>query len=595
MKKIQKRILLGILIVLGYLLLLSNPVQAANNINRIEMDVLVSKDGTAHITETWNASLNSGTEGYKPYGNLGDSQIKNFTVKDGNGKQYTTLDFWSTDKTFQEKAYKAGIHKTSRTTELCWGISQYGTNTYILNYDITNFVKQYQDSQVIYFGLIPKEMEQSPGSVKITIHAEETLSVENSNIWAFGYPRGDIQFLEGTIVMDSKGRLPASDYMVCLIKVKDGIFTPTRTIYRNFDDVYQEAMKDVKKDENEKKETRKNGGIMVVSTIVIMIVSMLPFVFWFAILYAILKCCGRASGKYETGEKIKEKEQPYYRDIPCKKDLLRAYWIGMQYGLIYEKSGVMGAILLKWIKEGKVGITKTKDGLFNLKDNNYAIDFTNPYFETENEMERRLSYLLKAASGNNQILESKEFEKYCKVHYEDIEAWFRSVTKYEESLLEKEGLIEKKKIEKKFLGIIPYQTTKKVLSNQLREEAVQLAGLKRYLLDYSQIEKREAIEVHLWEEYLIFAQLLGIADKVEEQFSKLYPSYNEISRINTHTTCMATRTMMYSGYTAAHRAYTASRASSSSSSSSYSSGSGGSSHSGGGSSSSGHSSGGGFR
>ena len=37
------------------------------------------------------------------------------------------------------------------------------------------------------------------------------------------------------------------------------------------------------------------------------------------------------------------------------------------------------------------------------------------------------------------------------------------------------------------------------------------------------IGEREAIEVALWEDYLVFANLLGIAKKVESQFKKLYP------------------------------------------------------------------------
>ena len=37
------------------------------------------------------------------------------------------------------------------------------------------------------------------------------------------------------------------------------------------------------------------------------------------------------------------------------------------------------------------------------------------------------------------------------------------------------------------------------------------------------MHEKKFIEVHVWNEYLMFAELLGIADKVKEQFSKLYP------------------------------------------------------------------------
>ena len=119
----------------------------------------------------------------------------------------------------------------------------------------------------------------------------------------------------------------------------------------------------------------------------------------------------------------------------------------------------------------------------------------------------------------------------------------------------------------------------KTASVALKEEATKLLGLKRFLLDYSLINKREVIEVKLWEDYLIFAQILGIADKVSEQFSKLYPDMNSLSNINTEFTTYAVYGMARCGYSAAHNAYSAAHTSSS--------GSGGGSHGG--------SSGGGFR
>jgi len=42
------------------------------------------------------------------------------------------------------------------------------------------------------------------------------------------------------------------------------------------------------------------------------------------------------------------------------------------------------------------------------------------------------------------------------------------------------------------------------------------------------IEDKKAIEVHMWDEYLIFAQGFGIADKVAKQFKDFHPTeYND--------------------------------------------------------------------
>ena len=46
---------------------------------------------------------------------------------------------------------------------------------------------------------------------------------------------------------------------------------------------------------------------------------------------------------------------------------------------------------------------------------------------------------------------------------------------------------------------------------------------KKFLNEFTLIKHREAIEVKLWNEYLMYASIFGIADKVASQFKKLYP------------------------------------------------------------------------
>ena len=59
MRKNKK--LLLIILIIGFICLLSNKVKAANAINKITMDVYINENGTAQITEVWQASLTTGT------------------------------------------------------------------------------------------------------------------------------------------------------------------------------------------------------------------------------------------------------------------------------------------------------------------------------------------------------------------------------------------------------------------------------------------------------------------------------------------------------------------------------------------------------
>ena len=119
------------------------------------MDIYIDEYGDAHVTEVWDYKVDSGTENYHSYKNIGNSKFTDFTVKDET-KTYTTLSSWDVDASFKEKSYKCGINKISKGVELCWGISSYGRHTYTLNYTITNFVSELKDSQMIYWELVPK-------------------------------------------------------------------------------------------------------------------------------------------------------------------------------------------------------------------------------------------------------------------------------------------------------------------------------------------------------------------------------------------------------------------------------------------------------
>ena len=183
-------------------------------------------------------------------------------------------------------------------------------------------------------------------------------------------------------------------------------------------------------------------------------------------------------------------------------------------------------------------------------------------------------------------LEQYEFSNWCSSNYSKILGWFDDVI-YDETL----ELVK--------LGKITYRSasTMKVFNYKyfdvdasMMEEAEKVAGLKKFLKEFTLIKEREPIEVQLWNEYLMYAQMFGIADEVAEQFQKLYPEivdymnttgydYNDVFFINS-----ITRNGIKSASTARSRAI------------SYSSGGGGfSSGGGGGGSFGGGGGGGGFR
>ena len=608
MNKSIKKIIFSLFILISFFL--TTTEVSANSVSKIEMDVYIDSYGNAKITEVWNAYLSQGTEGYRPYTNLGNSSISNFIISDDSGRIYESLSSWNVNASFDNKAYKSGLHYISNGVELCWGISNYGNRTYTLKYDISNFVTQYTDTQGIYFNFL--NLDQSVDNAKIIIHSDIPFSLDNSRIWAFGN-NGSINFEDGKIVLESGGFLSKSQYMVGLVRFETNLFNTSNSSSKSFDDVYDSAMSDVSKDELEYTDYRFLDYFKLFWKFIIMLIFnvLLNPIILFTIVYMVLKKkkgsewiwgSRKHSGYLDFGPGGKnipsDDKIEYWREIPCNKDLERAYWVSYQYNVVSIntlRKGIIGAILLKWIKEEKITVSKTRKGLFSFKDNNYAIDFSKSIY-CENKIENDLLEMLKRASGMNRILEAKEFEKWCKKNYSKIDSWFSTFIYNEQVELENQQLITSRVEETTGMFGKTKNITAKVVSPVLLNDAIHLKGLKKFLLDFSIMPEREYFEVHIWEEYLIFAQLLGIADKVEEQFSKLYPNFSQVSKLDIDMTTIAIRRMVDIGYkgieAGKHRA--ASSSSHDYSGSSRSSGGGGSSyHSGG--SSAGGSSGGGFR
>jgi len=231
------------------------------------------------------------------------------------------------------------------------------------------------------------------------------------------------------------------------------------------------------------------------------------------------------------------KDIAYFRDIPCDNDLYKAYYIAYKYKIIKNKTDILGAIILKWIKEGQIRIDTLETGTLIKKENTVMVLSNADLNSFSNITERKLFSMLLSASGDG-ILENREFERWCKKNYSKILSWFDRLIGDEEDKLITEGLInvQEEKVFKFFKCKRHYTT------DELHNQAIELAGLKKFLLDYTLIAERTAIEVNLFEDYLIYAQMMGIAKKVAKQFKELYPdiieqssfySYDNIIFINT--------------------------------------------------------------
>lgn len=563
------------------IMLIFTSVVNANSINSITMDIYIDENGDADVTEVWNCTTNQGTENYHPYYNLGESEITNLQVKDEDGVTYTPVSSWNVNGSFDNKKYKCGINRISDGVELCWGISEYGRKTYTINYEISNFVVSLTDSQMSYWTLMPHNFSNTIGNMEITVRADEKFE-GTLDVWGYGEYGAPAYVYDGVVKMHSDGSMTSDEYKVLLIKFPAGTFNTSVSLNNNFE--YYLSMADEGSveyvDENDFDYNLVYRKPSLLENIFNFLLGLIMFFLPVGLVVAIVSSIEHVTITKEQRKMIKE--APYYRDIPCEKDIFKMFYVAFSTGQMKRKTDVMGAVILKWLKEKKISIRKEETGIFKNKEETCVILDRNVADEIVNEYEKKL-YLLMYEASKDGILEKKELERWCSNNYQTILGWFDKVLAIEKEALlgdyslyrTKEGKILKKK--------------RIHFTDNLIQEAINISGLKKYLNDYTLINKREAIEVELFEEYLMFAQLVGIADKVAKEFKDLYPEVIEASSYQSYDNIIFLNTTMNRGITSANTAK--SRAES------YSSGGGGFSSGGGGGGSFGGGSrgGGGFR
>lgn len=559
-------------IIFTLVLFLVPSIILANEISNIDINIYVDNNGTAHVTEEWATNLIQGTEGYKPYYNLGESKISNFKVSI-NGKEYTYKSDYDINASFNEKKYKNGFHYIDNGVELCFGITNYGKNTYTLSYDISNFVVNTSDGyQMIYWTLFPYDYNPSPERVYIKIYSDFKYA-DTLDVWGYGKYGAPTYVYDGYIEMDSESTVYSSEYMTILVKFPKNTFTLNTTVDKTFDEYLNMA----NEGSTAYKVQKKSFFRELLNYIPVLISASIPFAIVFiAIRSSIVNGYG-----YKNNKVINKKETLLFRDIPCNKDIYYANTLTKLNNEIftgYKETNIFGAIILKWVKENKVKFINQTKGVFNKETS--SIDLTlNPTFD--NVLEKELFDIMYEASGDG-ILETKELEKWNNKHYTKFFNLFERINKVE---------IEKLKQGNHIYTRANKEECKKknIMDDTIYEESVKLYGLKKFLDEFSKIDTREVLEVHIWDEYLMFAYIFGIADKVAKQLKNLYPEV-----LTNQDNYVDFDTLMYINYISTRSVNAATTARSRAES--YSSGGGGfSSGGGGGGSFGGGGGGGGFR
>ena len=504
----MKPLSIKICLLLG-LLISATSVFSRPSLNNLDIKVVLSKNGDARITETREMYIDDeGTECYIGLANMGESQVKDLTVSDETGTQFINVD-WDVDETRDWKTYKCGIVTTSRGYELCWGLGDEGKRTYTTSYTITGLVRGYPDADAIRHVFLDTSVSPKPDHAKITIMTADTTMVINPDscgIWGFRF-EGNLWFENGTIVAETTKAMSEEAGLFIMVQFPKGMFEPTIWENDTFENKKGEAFEgsDYASSDDDEDMTWFEWVIFFLIYGVSALAAVCSFVWHiFTVWHARRKA---------------NKDLMWYRDIPLNGNLQEANNILNAYKYMHtDYNNLMSACILKLIQLGAITI-ETRPNIKGEMEPNFVIhELKN--FGNQPVLMRKIFNIFKNAAGSDTVLEPKELKQYMK------STCNQSITD-------------------SFINTLHTKTS--ISKYKDREEEVrQLFGLRKFLKEFTLMDERGVGEVKLWKDYMIYATLFGIADRVIKEMKKVNPEYFNMDQVANQMADNMTLPLIYS-------------------------------------------------
>lgn len=464
----------------------------------VSIHAQLHKDGSATLVERWRIVSDEGTEGYLIMGDSGDTQLKDFSVSDETGRRFIYEGSWDVDRSRSQKAGRCGLHRTGSGVELCWGLGDYGDHTYTLSFTLTNIVKSMSDYDCLHWLFIPPGMDIAPRDARLTIEVDgHPVTDDQVLAWGFGFEGGTYFTQDGTLQFRSTAPFGSSSRMIALVRLPKGWIDSPSVREGCFQDVLDQAMEGADFDEF----ADKSSFIDFLMTFIFVL---------FPILIAIFGVWARRRDRKKVLG-CKESEVQWYRDVPFEGDIFASEYLYNRVKGVAGHNNLTQAMILRMIYDGWLVITKI-DG------NKVELGFGKEDLTGQlNVYQKEFLGMLKEAAGSDRLLQHNEFSKWARRHPSTVDAWNTSLGSAGKTALFNKGLVLK--------------------TPECQKKAQEVIGFKKFLSDFTLVDQRRSAEVALWQDYLVYAALYGIANQVAKELSDIKPDiYKELTYGNTSMT-----------------------------------------------------------
>lgn len=477
------------------------------SIRDVDITLTLLPDGTASIHERWDVCAADGTEWYLVRGNLGDIEIGSLAVSDESGRAYVNEGSWDTQRGIAEKAGRCGIVRKRDGAEICWGIGSLGDHVFDVSYTMSRSVKSLNDYDMLHLQTVSPGLSSPPRHVRVTVRAQQhQLDTANTRAWGFGFA-GRVDFRDGAVVYESTEPFVRNSSVIVLLRFDKGMFDSPSRQDRDFADALAVAMEGA--DFGSDSDSGVGGGFARLVAVFVVTVAAI---------------CSIAAGSRSARRRkilgMKPSEVPWNREIPFGGDLEASAYTLAKLG---ESSGGSGdtlaaALILRMIYRGELSVAKDGDERVEISFSGAAgpgaagasadgpADGTADVSGSADPAAEELREMMLKASGADIVLQHNEFSRWAKRHAHEVAGWSSRALVFGRNSLR----------DQKYIYGSAYTPAG-------QSEARKLLGLKKFLQDFTLMGEKDTIEVILWQDYMVYGALFGIADKVAEQLRDINP------------------------------------------------------------------------
>lgn len=575
-----KIIIISCLALLFMFVLASCTFKTNPYVNSLNVDMALNEDGSADIVHTRTINFDSRDKEWWNYylrinladnntGNFGNkvSQLKDLSIK-VNGENYP-IDLDLSTKNLdnftdsQKNAYKGkGYAYYSSLNEVEIGVVMpmfgYGVRTVAFSYTLTNLMIEYTDCVGLYYKFVDESESNYIENFTAKVSFNKLNSIQDIAVWTHidnGSAANSFDSESLSSVSYVGEKISEGTYLETRLLLKNSSYTSNKKNTASFSDIVAE---EVKWQEDYAKEVRKAQVVRVLDYILAAV----------AVAFSIL---ATAFIKKKLKHKPLDNAPIYYREIPKGWTAGEMAPLYHYYAPKFEVSDSMSATILELCRRRYIEID-----VGGKKQATITIINTNP--ENLRGHERIvLNMLLKTSVAFGGSFTMKDLEKHASKNYT---SFANDVESYEKSAKSKTvtmGCYPNKAQNKFFsvfnaltgayfiitlaiifntifLGIgslyfwvsifgfiigtavlfFSKSTIKVPLTNIGQENYDMFNALGKFMQEFSNMKDHELPQLVLWEEFMVYATAMGIADKVSEQIEIAYPEYKEIVNNSYH-------------------------------------------------------------